>query len=123
MVVTVEVALMFDKVIELLPASKAQVGSVFRLIPMREAQFGCVLGGETVAGKVTLIIPCAVKGLDILMVKVYDVFVQTIGFATLTVALRLALTAVKVVVPNMIGNPFLSIWNVRGTVVSVEAGA
>jgi hypothetical protein len=114
---------MFDKVIELLPASKAQVGSVFRLIPMREAQFGCVLGGETVAGKVTLIIPCAVKGLDILMVKVYDVFVQTIGFATLTVALRLALTAVKVVVPNMIGNPFLSIWNVRGPVVSVEAGA
>jgi hypothetical protein len=100
-----------------------QVGIVLRLIPIKDAQFVCDFGGVTVEGNVTLISPWAVKGLDVFMTNVYDVLAQTVGLAILTVAVKVALTAVRVVVPYMIGYPFLRIWMVRGPVVKVEAGA
>ncbi len=42
--------------------------------------------------------------------------------AILTVAAKEALTAVRVVVPNMIGYPFLRTWMVRAPVVKVDGG-
>ena len=92
--------------IELLAESKLQLGCERKLVPKIAAQV-IEFGGVIVIGKAIRIIPLELKGLLILIVKVYEVVAQTIELVRTTLAVRVALVAVRTELPCMMGYPLL----------------